>query len=108
MKVEFFDTTEAAAEALTEAMKAADARVQHWQARVKPGDCFMSDSGKGFPVFGEVLEGYREKHLQHYRFCRWYSVACLEGELGDVHVSTVRCIVSRGLFELLKEQGWQL
>lgn len=45
MEVEFFDTAEAAAEALTEAMKAADARVVHWQAQVKPGDCFVSDSG---------------------------------------------------------------
>lgn len=25
---------------------------------VKPGDCFMCDSGEGLPVFGEVLEGY--------------------------------------------------
>ena len=107
MKVEFFDTAEAAAEALTEAMKAADARVVWWQAQVKPGDCFMSDSGEGFPVFGEVLEGYREKHLQDYRFCRCYSVACPEGELGDVHVSTILCRVSRGLFERLREQGWQ-
>jgi len=60
---------------------------------VKPGDCFMSDSGEGFLVFGEVLEGYPEGRLQHYRFCRCYSVACPEGELGDVHVSTIRCIV---------------
>ena len=58
MEVEFFDTAEEAAERLTKAMKAADARVQHWQAQVKPGDCFMSDSGEGFPVFGEVLEDY--------------------------------------------------
>jgi len=108
MKVEFFDTAEEAAEALTKAMKAADARVQHWQAQVKPGDCFMSDSGEGYPVFGEVVEGYREKHLQHYRFCRCYSTVCPEGELGDVHVSTIRCIVFRELFERLKQQGWQV
>lgn len=107
-EVEFFDTAEEAAKRLTGAMKAAGARVRHWQAQVKPGDCFMSDWGEGFPVFGEVLEGYREKDLQHYRFCRCYSVACPQGELGDVHVWTIRCIVSRGLFEPLKEQGWQL
>jgi len=107
MEVEFFDTAEEAMERLTDAMKAADARVQHWQALVKPGDCFMTDSGEGFPIFGQVLEGYREKRLQHYRFCRCYSVACPEGELGDVHVSTIQCLVSRALFERLKEQGWQ-
>jgi len=64
MEVEFFDTAEEAAERLTKAMKAADARVQHWQAQVKPGDCLMCDSGEGFPIFGEVLEGYREKRLR--------------------------------------------
>ena len=44
-------------------------------------------------VFGEVLEGYQEAHLRHYRFCRCFSVACPEGEVGDVHVSTVLCRV---------------
>jgi len=34
-------------------------------------------------------------------------VACPEGELGDVYVSTIQCLVSRALFERLKEQGWQ-
>jgi len=68
----------------------------------------MSDSGEGFPIFGEAREGYREKHLQHYRFCRCYSVACPEGELGDVHVSTILCRISRGLFERVRKQGWRL
>ena len=93
---------------LAEAMKADDAWALPWQTRVNPGDCFMSDSGEGFPVFGEVLESYREKRLQHYRFCRCYSVVCPEGELGDVHVSTILCLVSRALFERLKEVGGEL
>ena len=79
-------------------MKPTDAQVVQWQAQVKPGDCFMSDWGEGFPVYGE-------EHLQHCRFCRCFSAVCPEGELGDVHVSTIRCIVSRGLFERLNEQG---
>jgi hypothetical protein len=76
MEVQFFHTAEQAAERLTEAVKAADGRVQYWQTQVKPGDCFMSDSGEGFPVFREVLEGYGENLLQHYRFCRCFSAAC--------------------------------
>lgn len=108
MGLEFFDSAEAVGELLTEAVKEADARVVHWQAEVKPGDCFVTDSGDGFPVFGEVLEGYGEAWLQHCRLCRCYSVACPEGELGDVHVSTIVCRVSRGLFERLREQGWRL
>jgi len=57
-----------------------------WRAAVKPGDCFVMDSGDGFLVFGEVLEDGEPGRLRHYRFCRCYSEACPEGELGDVHV----------------------
>ena len=109
MKVEFFDTLEEAQARLREAMEAADARVKPWQAAVKVGDCFIADGGEdGLLVFGEVLEGYIEVHLQHYRFCRCFSVACLEGEVGDVHVSTVLCRVSRVFFEAMRQAGWQM
>ena len=94
---------------LREAMEAADARVKPWQAPVKVGDCFIADSGEeDLLVFGEVLEGYQEAHLRHYRFCRCYSVACPEGEVGDVHVSTVLYLVSRAFFEAMRREGWQM
>jgi len=109
MEVEFFDSLEEAQARLREAMEAADARVKPWQAAVKVGDCFIADGGEeGLLVFGEVLEGYTEPHLQHYRFCRCYSVACPEGELGDVHVSTVLCLVSRVFFEAMRQAGWEM
>jgi len=109
MKVEFFDSVEEAQARLRQAMKAADAKVRLWQAAIGPGDCFVADSSEeGLLVFGEVLEGYTELHLRHYRFCRCYSVACPEGELGDVHVSTVLCRVSRAFFEAMRQEGWQM
>jgi len=109
MEVEFFDTLEEAQARLREAMEAADGKVKPWQAAIGPGDCFVADSGEeDLLVFGEVLEGYTEPHLQHYRFCRCYSVACPEGELGDVHVSTVLCLVSRAFFEAMRQAGWQM
>jgi len=107
MGVEFFDTAGAAGDAVTEALEAADARAVEWQTELKPGDCFMCDSGEGFPLFGELLESYSEERLRHCRLCKCYSVVCPQGELGGVHVSTIRCIVSRGLFERLRAQGWQ-
>ena len=108
MEVEFFDSLEEAQARLRQAMEAADARVQQWQAAVKVGDCFIADSGEeGLVVFGEVLEGYREAHLRHYRFCRCFSVACPEGEVGDVHVSTVLCLIGRELFEAMRQEGWR-
>jgi len=94
---------------LHQATEAADARVKPWQAAVKVGDCFIADSGEeDLVVFGEVLEGYQEAHLRHYRFCRCFSVACPEGEVGDVHVSTVLCLVSRAFFEAMRQEGWQM
>jgi len=106
MKVEFFSSPEAAARRLREAMEAADARVLPWQAALRPGDCFLSLAEDGLVVFGEVLEGYAEARLRHYRFCRCHSVACPERELGDVHVSTVACRISRGFFEQMRGAGW--
>jgi len=90
-------------------MEAADARVKPWQAAVKVGDCFIADSGEeDLLVFGEVLEGYTEAHLRHYRFCRCFSVGCPEGEVGDVHVSTILAVVSRAFFEAMRQAGWQM
>jgi len=109
MEVEFFDSLEAAQARLRQAMDAADARVKPWQAAVKVGDCFIADGGEeDLVVFGEVLEGYQEVHLRHYRFCRCFSVACPEGEVGDVHVSTILAVVSRAFFEAMRQAGWQM
>ena len=109
MDVEFFDSLEAAQARLRQAMEAADGRVRPWQAAVKVGDCFIADSGEeDLVVFGEVLEGYQEAHLRHYRFCRCFSVACPEGEVGDVHVSTLVCLVNREFFEAMRREGWQM
>jgi hypothetical protein len=109
MEVEFFDSLEEAQARLRQAMEAADARVKLWQAAVKVGDCFIADGGEeDLVVFGEVLEGYHEAHLRHYRFCRCFSVACPEGEVGDVHVSTILAVVSREFFEAMRQEGWQM
>ena len=106
VEVEFFASHEEAMARLEEARKAADARVRPWQAAVKPGDRFIN-FGEGLVIFGEVLETYKEERLKHYRFCGCYSVACPEGELGDVHVSTLVALVSRAFFEAMREQGWE-
>ena len=109
MHVEFFHSLEEAQARLRQAMEAADARVKPWHSAVKVGDCFVADSGEeDLLVFGEVLEGYQEAHLRQYRFCRCFSVACPEGEVGDVHVSTILAVVSRAFFEAMRQEGWQM
>ena len=77
-----------------------------WQARAEPGDRFVSVSPEGLVIFGQVLEGYAEERLQHYRFCRCYSVVCPEGELGDVHVSTIGGFITAEQFDEAREKGW--
>ena len=106
VEVEFFATHEEAMARIEECRKAADARVKPWQAALKPGERFIY-LAEDLLIFGEVLETYEEERLKHYRFCRCYSVACPEGELGDVHVSVVLAPVSRAFFEAMREQGWQ-
>ena len=107
MKVEFFSSWEEALQRLDEARQVADARVQPWQTQLKPGDCFLQlAEQEELLIFGEVLETYPEKRMRHYRFCRCYSVACPEGEMGDVHISVVLCQISREDFEQAQKNGW--
>ena len=108
MEIEWFATPEEAAKRLDEAMKAADAKAQPWQAALEPGDCFVMETEGDFLIFGEVLEGSEPGRCQHYRFCRCSSVACPEGELGDVHVSAILSVIDRELFEGAREKGWRL
>ena len=108
MEFEAFDSLEEMMARLNEQMQRADAHVRPWQARIKTGDCFRRSSGYGFDIYGEVLpeEEPREPRLRHYRFCNCYSVACPEGEMGDVHVSIIEVLLTKSEFSTAQEQGW--
>ena len=85
---------------MTGAMEAADERAQGWQKAIKKGDCFWQDTEYGFKIYGIVIKNaYREKHLRNYRFCKCYSKACPDGEMGDVHTSIIGGILTREGFE---------
>jgi hypothetical protein len=100
MNITFYDSTEEMWDALGEAMEAADSRVQEWQAKIKKGDCFWQNTEYGFQIYGEVLKNaYRKKHLRNYRFCKCYSEACPEGEIGDVHTSVISGLLTGEEFE---------
>ena len=99
MQITFYDSTEEMFDALKTAMEDADAEVKDWQKEVKRGHCFRQEANYGFDIYGEVLEDDYTGNLQHYRFCKRYSVACPEGELGDVHLSSISGILSRDEFE---------
>ena len=86
----------------------ADAQVQPFQSAVKPGDFYRQHTDYGFQIYGEILpdEELRPERLKHYRFVQAYSVACPEGEMGDVHVSQIDEVISPAVFAVAKEQGW--
>ena len=119
-------------EAERQAREAADKRVEEWQIKARAGEILLSLPYPDLPVFHEILDNenmvgenlkkygddYEEEGMHvldtycfnhqpwHYRFCRSYSMACQEGELGDVHLSVAIGKVSREDFEKLKENGF--
>ena len=107
MRIYGFDSFEEMMEALERAIREADEKVQDWQREIKPGDCFMRSTPYGFAIYCEVLGEYEEEHLRNFRFCRCYSVACPDGELGDVHVSTIKRRITREEFEEARRKGWE-
>lgn len=113
------------------AMQRADEAVQPWQTVAKPGDYYVRvDRDLGITIYGELLDPtvpadtdhaydagdleeireeakiYDEPHMKHYRWGRHFSVACEDGELGDVHVSTIDTFLTKALFEAARAARW--
>lgn len=87
----------------------ADAQVQPYQSAAKPGDFYRQETDYGFSIYGEIIKDPepRPERLQHYRYVEAYSVACPDGERGDVHISQIDEIISPALFQAAKEMGWR-
>jgi hypothetical protein len=108
MNVTFYRNTEEMLDALTGAMEAADENTQEWQKALKKGDYYRQETEYGFDIFGVVLKNaYKQMNLRNYRFVKAYSEACPEGEMGDLHVSSISEIISKERFEQARENGWQ-
>ncbi len=110
MEFRSYDSFEEMMEAETKAQKEAAKRTKDWQKGIKKCDHFISDSGYGFPIFGEVLDDYRSEDpaMQYYRLCDCYSVACPEGEKGDVHISTISALISEDIFDFYRKKNSNL
>jgi len=106
------------------AREEANKQVTVEQAEIKPGD-FCIRHAQGFTIYCEILDpltsilqgrqleeldeeeraeceylqaSYQEENMRHYRFVRAYSIACPKGELGDIHISTVKNKISKEEF----------
>ena len=117
MEIQFFDSVEEMFDEIHQAREAADARVKPWQAAIKLGDHFVRVEALGgdlLTIYGEVIESpypedrevFAQPHMKHYRLTRCFSVACPEGEIGDVHVSSVQLLIDKETFELARLTGW--
>jgi hypothetical protein len=115
MSIRPFNTIEDLFAFEREAQSQANSRIQPFQSALKEGDCFCYLSAERQPnviIWGEVLpldpediaDGYEQD--PNYRFTRCHSIACPEGELGDIHVSVVHAVVSRTIFEKARAAGW--
>lgn len=131
-----FDTIEEMQVFLSENQKAADAQIKDWQRAVKPGDFvmrFAEFGGEVLAIYGEVLDAIELERPHHdmgsfedrmefeavkarykvdghwhqsFRFGRFYSPLCAEGEYGDIHLSTIACVIEKEMFEMAKAAGW--
>ncbi|HOC91567.1 MAG TPA: hypothetical protein PKH33_04285 [bacterium] len=112
MEFQSFDTWDEMMAAIEKARVAADGRVKEWQSAIKTGACYIQATEYGFFIFGEILDAddafYKSQEGRNYRLCRAYSVACPDGESGDVHVSVITAVISRELFEAAKSKGWNI
>ena len=113
----------------------AAANVQPFQAALKPGD-YIVRSQNGFIIYGEILdptpalveeEGLdpealaemraehdyevqlrNQPHMAAYRFSKCFSQLCPQGELGDLHISTVTKVISKESFDEARNHGWPM
>lgn len=114
MVITSFKSFEDMMASLESARTTADGRVTPTQSGIVPGDFVVIDHGD-LQVFAHILppdfgsgsledsmtcmELYSQPHMRNYRFTRAYSVMCPEGELGDIHVSTVAYKISKQEFD---------
>lgn len=97
--------------AINEARVAADANIQDFQKLLAAGMYYLAPSEElCLLIYGEILQPGEDEvyegELAGYRLAQAYSEACPEGEVGDVHISTVAAILTREEFEWAKAKGW--
>ena len=49
-----------------------------------------------------------EEHLVGYVFCKGYSIACVHGEMCDVHRLDIAGLIRKETFELARSFGWNI
>lgn len=126
-KFEMFDSLEGMFAALEVSRTTADAQIRPWQRALSVGDCVLRyDSDMDLFIWGRLRdpvaddrecgadedevaytqELYASPHMAGFRAGRHFSVVVPDGELGDIHVSTVICKISQAQFDAARAAGW--
>lgn len=106
MSLIVFDSWEAMAEFERKTQEELREFISDWQMEVRPGDYVLSLGRSNVLVFGEIIEG--DDTMEDYVYGRWYSIYCVEGELGDKHRATLSAKIKKDTFEKFKEKGFVL
>ncbi len=114
---------------MREGRQRADETVQPWQSRLAVGDYFVKlDQRSGLTIYGEILnpvaklppdptpeeqfehDGERDlwasRSMRNVRFARCYSEVVPDGEVGNIHVSTVALKLQPVDFQAAMLDGW--
>lgn len=74
-----------------------------WRQKLLVGDKLISKTEHGFLIYSDVQGMTRRKTT---RFVKGFSCACTNGEVGDIYVSGVDCLVEPKVWDLLRLKGW--
>lgn len=132
MHFETFDSVEDMFDAIEANERAAEAAVREWQKRIKVGDYVMRhDSDEDIWIYTEILDPIAgeeklcdpnnpedQEHMALLRDAwspggpkrcrRWgkhYSIFSPNGELGELHISTVTAIIPKLVFDVATNEN---
>lgn len=106
-----FESVDDAFAAMDKAEREANERAHPLQRAIGYGAFAVRALGEitiwGFIPEKHEAEPYEDSFERGYRFGKWYSVVCPEGELGDAHISTLWPIRKED-FDHAKANGWSM
>lgn len=130
MSEESFNSISELFQSICKDREVADKQITNAQNSIKPGDKIIRIT-LGLVIYGEILdpleeekphydfsepfdvaEWQRMKHhfeglwKESYRYGRFYSPRCEEGELGNVHLSVIHMLIPDNDFEAARKTGW--
>lgn len=112
----------------------ADQQIEDWQRSIRPTAKVIRIAemgGRHILIYGEIIDiveserahynlndpmeaaefdyverRYGEDWQRSFRFGRFYSPLCVEGEFGQIHLATITGVLTEAEFEAARNQGW--